>query len=318
MPALTVHLLGGFEARLGAGAPVQFPTKKARAVLAYLAVRPGQTHSRDEVADLLWSTRGDEQARGSLRRTLSDLRKALDDPQWLVTDGDQLRLEPDHIEVDVATFERLAGDGTPAALEQAAALYRAELLAGFGLGEQPFEDWLRAELERLRDLALRTLARLIAHHQAAGALDRAVEAALRLLALDPADEATHRALMSLYARQGRRAEALRQYQTCRDLLMKTLGVEPDPATEELHRALQKSGAVPASTLRIPMERRGGTPDALSDKASIAVLPFKNMSGDPEQEYFADGLTEDIISALSRISALWVIAGASTFTYKGKP
>ena len=54
------------------------------------------------------------------------------------------------------------------------------------------------------------------------------------------------------------------------------------------------------------------------KISIAVLPFANMSGDPDQEYFVDGLTEDIITALSRISALWVIARTSTFTYKGKP
>jgi adenylate cyclase len=54
------------------------------------------------------------------------------------------------------------------------------------------------------------------------------------------------------------------------------------------------------------------------KPLIAVLPFVNMSGDPEQEYFSDGLTEDIITALSRISALWVIARTSTFTYKGAP
>jgi TolB-like protein/class 3 adenylate cyclase/cytochrome c-type biogenesis protein CcmH/NrfG len=52
--------------------------------------------------------------------------------------------------------------------------------------------------------------------------------------------------------------------------------------------------------------------------SIAVLPFANMSGDPDQEYFADGLTEDIIAALSRISTLFVIARTSTFTYKGQP
>ena len=60
------------------------------------------------------------------------------------------------------------------------------------------------------------------------------------------------------------------------------------------------------------------PKAATDKPAIAVLPFANMSGDPEQEYFVDGLTEDIITALSRISALWVIARTSTFTYKGKP
>ena len=57
--------------------------------------------------------------------------------------------------------------------------------------------------------------------------------------------------------------------------------------------------------------------ALPDKPSIAVLPFQNMSGDPEQEYFADGMVEDIITALSRFKSLFVIARNSTFTYKGK-
>ena len=56
---------------------------------------------------------------------------------------------------------------------------------------------------------------------------------------------------------------------------------------------------------------------LPNKPSIAVLPFQNMSGDAEQDYFADGLSEDIITALSRIHALFVIARNSTFTYKGQ-
>jgi adenylate cyclase len=62
---------------------------------------------------------------------------------------------------------------------------------------------------------------------------------------------------------------------------------------------------------------GASPLALPDKPSIAVLPFQNMSGDPEQEYFADGIVEDIITALSRFKALFVIARTSSFTFKGK-
>ena len=57
--------------------------------------------------------------------------------------------------------------------------------------------------------------------------------------------------------------------------------------------------------------------ALPDKPSIAVLPFQNMSGDAEQEYFADGMVEDIITALSRLRWLFVIARNSSFTYKGR-
>jgi adenylate cyclase len=61
----------------------------------------------------------------------------------------------------------------------------------------------------------------------------------------------------------------------------------------------------------------GKPPPLPDKPSIAVLPFANMSGDPEQEYFADGMVEEIITALSRIRWLFVIARNSSFTYKGQ-
>ena len=57
---------------------------------------------------------------------------------------------------------------------------------------------------------------------------------------------------------------------------------------------------------------------LPDKPSIAVLPFENMSDDPKQEYFSDGITDDLITDISKISGLFVIARNSTFTYKGKP
>src|SRR5262249_35275365 len=75
-------------------------------------------------------------------------------------------------------------------------------------------------------------------------------------------------------------------------------------------------AVCAGASSAPTEKIGAAPP-LPDKPSIAVLPFENMSGDPEQDYFADGLVDDIITALSRFRALFVIARNSSFTYKGK-
>ncbi len=68
-------------------------------------------------------------------------------------------------------------------------------------------------------------------------------------------------------------------------------------------------------LIVMMDRIGITP---MEKPSIAVLPFDNLSGDPEQEYFSDGITEEVITALSKVPELFVIARHSTFTYKGKP
>ncbi len=77
------------------------------------------------------------------------------------------------------------------------------------------------------------------------------------------------------------------------------------------------GEAASSTLREASSLGDGKPLALPDKPSIAVLPFENMSGDPEQEYFADGMVEEIITALSRFKWLFVIARNSSFTFKGK-
>src|SRR5258708_36110047 len=77
------------------------------------------------------------------------------------------------------------------------------------------------------------------------------------------------------------------------------------------------GTSSASALRTSASASSSQNLALPDKPSIAVLPFQNMSGDPEQEYFADGMVEDIITALSRFKSLFVIARNSSFTYKGK-
>jgi adenylate cyclase len=107
----------------------------------------------------------------------------------------------------------------------------------------------------------------------------------------------------------------------------------DVALEDLGEQALKNIARPVRVFRIgprtagPPVSAGGAgethpvpidqPLALPDKPSIAVLPFQNMSGDPEQEYFADGMVEDIITGLSRIKWLFVIARNSTFVYKGR-
>ncbi|NIU10470.1 MAG: adenylate/guanylate cyclase domain-containing protein, partial [Phycisphaerae bacterium] len=85
----------------------------------------------------------------------------------------------------------------------------------------------------------------------------------------------------------------------------------------------KNIAEPVRAYRILMESSPDVPDKgerpeVSVKPSVAVLPFDNISGDPEQEYFSDGITEEIITALSKVPKMFVIARNSTFTYKGKP
>jgi adenylate cyclase len=75
--------------------------------------------------------------------------------------------------------------------------------------------------------------------------------------------------------------------------------------------------LPAQAKPASVEAKAPERFALPEKPSIAVLPFQSMSGDPEQEYFADGMVEDIITGLSRIKGLFVIARNSSFTYKGR-
>jgi TolB-like protein len=94
----------------------------------------------------------------------------------------------------------------------------------------------------------------------------------------------------------------------------------DNACEDLGEQRLKNITNPVQAYRVRLHDRGGpkSPLALTDKLSIAVLPFQNMSGDPEQEYFADGMVDDIITALSRFPDLFVIARNSSFVYKGRP
>jgi len=117
-------------------------------------------------------------------------------------------------------------------------------------------------------------------------------------------------------------DAYRQVKARLDLLVSDLGQTQLKNIAEPLRIYSLAVGVAAKT-RPAAQAKSVAPSApaatprLLDKASIAVLPFTNMSGDPEQEYFVDGMVEDIITALSRFNQLFVIARNSTFTYKGR-
>jgi DNA-binding SARP family transcriptional activator len=262
MARLGLTLLGGFEARLSSGPAVNLPAK-AQALLAYLALRPGQAHPRGKLAALLWADSAEPHARASLRQTLSTLGRALAamTPPSLVTGDHTVVLDPAAADIDVAAFERAVAEATPETLERAATLYRGDLLEGLGVTSPPFEEWLLTERERLRELALEALARLLAHYRQRDRADEAVRTALQLLALDPLQEPVHQVLMRLYAGQGRRGAALRQYQTCVEALQRELGVEPEGKTKRLYQEIVRS---PASLQTVGRESAWVSPPATGD------------------------------------------------------
>src|SRR2546426_12830965 len=122
MSRLMLRLLGGFEVLTGPGEPLAVPTRKAQALLAYLALTPDQMHPRDKLAALLWGDRTPASARNSLRQTLFVLRKALDSEAraTLIITGDAITLAPDAVQTDVAAFRRAVAEGPPTAPEPAA------------------------------------------------------------------------------------------------------------------------------------------------------------------------------------------------------
>ena len=271
MARLTLTLLGGFRARLGSRPPLAFPTRKAQALLAYLALPLGVAHPRDKLANLLWGSTAETTARTSLRQTLYALRKSLGrlERSPLRVEGNTVALDPAAVTVDVHAFEQRMTEATPAALLEGAGLYQGDLLDGLSVGEAPFDDWLMSERERLRVVALEGLSRLLVLQRSAGPADAAVQTALRILNLDPLQESVHRALMHLYVETGRRGAALRQYQLCVQSLQQELGAKPEKETIALYEDIL--GQRPRAALR--------TAARTADPAETSVVSASAVEGD---------------------------------------
>ena len=156
--ACRLDLLGGFALAASDGRLVTLPTRKDRLLLAYLVLSAGRAQPRERLAGLLWADRAEAQARDSLKQSLAGIRQAFRPAclEPLRADRDTVGLALDGIEIDALEFARLAA-GTSAAPERAAALYRGELLEGIDAITAEFDAWLRAERERLNDLAARVV-----------------------------------------------------------------------------------------------------------------------------------------------------------------
>ena len=238
------------------GSPLEVDTRKAVALLAYLALTR-RRHTRDALCALLWPEHGQTRARAALRRTLSSLARARTEG-WLEVERETVGLVEGEAWVDVDRFRSLlaecaahghaAGEVCPACLSplsEAVSLYRDDFLAGFGLRDSfAFDDWQFFQAEELRRELAGALERLARGYAQAHDWDPAIGHARRLLLLDPLHEPAHRLLMHLYALAGERAAALRQYRECVRVLERELGVAPLEETTLLYRTIKEGSPVP--------------------------------------------------------------------------
>lgn len=299
---LTILTFGGLRLLGEGSAHVRVSGKKGPALLAFLALCPGMTASRDKLADLLWSSSDAERSRNSLRQTLTSLRRELAELGVLGTWQDALVLDPEFVICDVALLEAALAHDAAADLEKAALAYAGPFLDGFFSGSPVFDDWASAERERLAEMAVSVHERLAR----SGTGEVALRHVRRLLSIDPTREASYRLHMELLAAQGHKDGAIKAFEACRQMLKREFGVAPGDETIRLRDAIltARPSAAPVSAHTV-----SGRYATQAEKPSLGILRFASLSGDREEDNVARALMQDIVTAISEHREIAVMAGS---------
>ncbi|HJU16636.1 MAG TPA: BTAD domain-containing putative transcriptional regulator [Stellaceae bacterium] len=305
------------------------PSRKTRALLAYLALTR-RRHRREELCEIFWDVPDDP--RGALRWSLSKIRPFVDDPSHprLVADRQTVELRTEELDVDLFAAQACAGaeDAGTNSLARAAALFRGPLLADLDLAaNSEFHSWLLGLREDARKLQSRILRALT--EQLGATPPEALPFARELVRIDRYDETAWALLITTLALTGRIEEARHQYEAGQRAL-REIGGESGPLLRAWRSARASAETSPARDAQeadaLAAERStSAIPAAVSNvqagsasRLSIIVLPFANLSHDPEQQHFVDGITGDLTTDLSRIPDMLVISRNTAFTYRNKP
>jgi DNA-binding SARP family transcriptional activator len=268
-PKLEIALLGPPTVRLNGEPEPRWESSRHEALLYYL-ILAGGPQTRERLLGFFWPDLPAERARANLRRALWMIRRALPvEPPLLITDRQSVAFNPEtpHT-LDTVAFETALAGQTATSLETAAALYRGELLEGFNCANcAEWELWLIGQRTRLHEEVSAALSKLVELYSKQHDLPAGITAARRLLELAPWQEEAHRHLILLLALSGQRNAALRQYDTCREILARELDVEPSPETTALAERVRRV-IVPPSQESHPPSRR--------------ELPFVGRQAEQEQ------------------------------------
>ena len=307
---LSINVLGDLQVLRDGTAVILPPSRKTRALLAYLALtrRP---HRRELLCEIFWDVPDDP--RGSLRWSLSKIRPLVDEPGTprLIADRQGAELRAGKLDIDFFAAQHCieATSLTAGDLARAAASFRGPLLADLDLPENgQFHSWLLGLREDARRLQAKLLRALL--ERLAASPEEALPYARELVRVDPFDETAWAQLITTLASSGRHGELRQQYEAG----LRSLREVGGGAGELLRawRAVQPTTSGPAP--------QGATPATApaAPRASIVVLPFATLSNDPDQQYFADGITGYLTTDLSRIPDMLVISRNTAFTYRNKP
>jgi len=328
MSHLDITTLGAFQTRLDGLTLTAFRTDKVRALLVFLAVEAERPHRRDALAGMFWGERPDSAAYNNLRQALYGLREALheggaDSPHLLVTPSDIQFDSSSDYRLDVKEFSsRLAAPQAhhPGGLSlctsclehlrAAVALYAGDFLAGFSLPGCPqFETWLLIQQELYHSQALEALGRLGSYYESCKDYHQASEYAQKEIELEPWRESAHRRRMRSLALNGERSQALRQFESCRAILMEEMRIEPSRETTALFESIR---AGDASDLISPTQPGGDI--AGSTPEPVAVSPHKALFVGFESELAQlDRHLADALSGHARVAFISGEAGSGKTT-----
>ena len=337
---LHIRLLGEM-ALFRDGAPLDLPpSKKTRALLAYLAVT-GRAHRRESLCLMFWDLPDDP--RGALRWSLSKLRPLVDAPERsrILADRESVRFDAAGVAIDALEVRRglLGGPEAlaPEALARLAAAFRGAFLEGLELPNCPdFQAWLVAQRDETRVLHARVLRALVARPGADPGADpeAALPHARALVRLERHEEAAWIALIRLLAASGRRLEAEQQLEAARTALNE-VGPGHDHGLELAWQRINTPGEAGAAARA--EARPGPAPDIFTDaapaepapapkpaalpipeKPSIAILPFAPEGEGAIGAGVAEGLAADLAERLGHDPRLFVVARTSAFSFGARP